>query len=166
MANKPFVVPMPTPIDVAITQPAAGTGDPLAPDVSWVEFFLNQEQLTKQATRVVALAPLENQSAAILTTPLATGALSTGRYRVSYYARITTPATTSSSLSITIGWTNDLQACTKTVGPETGNTRGSVLSGSLEIECDSPGVITYATAYVSVGGQVMIYKLRFRVEKL
>jgi hypothetical protein len=162
---KPFVVPMPTPLDVAITQPA-GKVDALAADVSWVEFFLNQEKLTRQATRVIALAPIEHQSAAIATTPLATGAVSTGRYRVSYYARLTTPATTSSSLSITLGWTNDGQACTKTFGPETGNTAGSVLSGSLELECDAPGVITYATAYVSVGGVVMVYKLRFRVEKL
>lgn len=165
MAIKPFLVPMPAPIDVAITQASAKV-PALAADESWIEFFRNQEALTKQATRVIALAPIDTQSAAIATTPLATGALSTGRYRVSCYARITTPATTNSSLSITIGWTNDGQACTKTLGPETGNTVGTVLAGSQELECDAPGVITYATAYVSVGGVVMVYKLRFRVEKL
>jgi hypothetical protein len=113
MANKLFVVPMPTPIDVAITQPGRQGRPRSRPMCHGWSFFSIRNSSPNRRRASSRSRRSRTRARRSLTTPLATGALSTGRYRVSYYARITTPATTSSSLSITLGWTNDGQACTQ-----------------------------------------------------
>lgn len=91
-----------------------------------------------------------------------------GDFRISYYAQVTTPATTSSALTITIGWKNGGIAQSKTFAPAslTGNTTASNDGDGLMIRADSGQAVTYATGYTSVGGTPMSYALDVFAESL
>ncbi|MCR4374149.1 MAG: hypothetical protein NUW22_04810 [Acidobacteria bacterium] len=107
--------------------------------------------LTAQAASIAATA--------IPLAPNAALATSDGRYRVLVYARVTRAATTSSSLAVTIGWTDGGIACTKAISAVTGNTTATVLQEQVVIRADKGTTINYSTTYASVGGVVMTYSL-------
>lgn len=107
----------------------------------------------------------DTQGAAIVTTAMYTPS-KTGLYRISWYLRITRAATTSSSATVTIGWTDAGQACTSAGAAVVGNTVTTVQSGSIVVSADSLTDLTYAVAYASVGATSMQYKLRVSVEAI
>lgn len=109
---------------------------------------------------------LTGQSAAIAATDCSGGGLNAGLYRVSYYARITQAATTSSSLTVTLAWTDDTLTPSYSGAAITGNTTTTVQSGSILIDVDGAKAINYSTAYASVGATSMQYKLSVVVEKV
>jgi hypothetical protein len=109
--------------------------------------------------------PLTQQSASIGTTTIPTGALGGGLYRVSWYARITTPGSVSSSLTITIGWTEGV-TLSASGAAMTGNTTGTVQSGSMLIRIDGSSPITYSTVYASAGATAMQYRLDVVLEQV
>lgn len=103
------------------------------------------------------------QPGALATTILWT-TTTAGVYRVTVYARVTQAATTSSSLTITIGWVESGVALTKTFAAITGNTVTTIDSQTIEIEVDKATNLTIAAAYASVGGVPMIWRATATVE--
>lgn len=109
---------------------------------------------------------LTAQSAAIGTTSLTLPALSGGLYRVSWYARITTPATVSSSLTVSIGYTESALSLSASGAAITGNTTATEQSGSVLIQTDPSAPITFSTAYATVGATGMAYRLSITCEQV
>lgn len=136
------------------------------PDV-WVKYFQSQSDATNLSPSV-ASTPVSatTQSASIGTTAIPTSTLSAGLYRVSYYARITRAATVSSSLIVTIGWTESGVSLLQSGAAITGNTTFSLQNATWFIQIDNSSPITYATTYASVGGTTMQYKLVVALEAI
>ena len=133
-----------------------------------VDWFLEQQNRTNDSPEQLARTALTGQVASIATTPVAMPDLTTGTYRISVYARITTAAVTSSSLSVTISWTDGGIACSKTFAAAmTGNTTATTGEPFvLIVDIDANAAISYATTYASNGAGEMAYKLTIIVEKL
>jgi hypothetical protein len=108
---------------------------------------------------------VSGSSASIATTPAFT-TLDAGMYRVTFYARVVTAGTISSSLTVTIGWTDEAVSCTKASAAATGNTTGTTVIGELLIRSDQAQAITYSTTYASAGATAMQYDLVVVVEQV
>lgn len=144
-----------------------GQRDPLEGTIplSWIQYFTSQSQqinAAPQSSKKIILA----QSAAIATTSIPNPSSSSGAYRVSYYTRITTPATTSSSLTVTIGFTDNGVAESFSGTAITLNTVLAAQTNTYLIFSDAAAPITYSTAYASVGATPMQYKLMVVLEQL
>lgn len=124
--------------------------------LEWITALIGDVDASPARVETVSV---ENQGAAIGTTAIPTPALAAGLYRVSYYARITRAATTSSSLTISIGCTETAVSVTFSGAAMTGNTTATVQSGSVLIRIDASTPISYSTAYASSGGTSMVYRL-------
>ena len=142
---------------------------------TWFEYFLRMQDRVQTGSYAVGglFDTLTDQTAAIAATSLTistptglTTKLSKGLYRVSTYARITQAASTSSSLTVTLGWTDGTVACTSSGSAVTGNTTATTGSQSVVIRSDADGSVTYATAYSSSGGTAMQYRLDIVLEQL
>ena len=114
----------------------------------------------------VSATDLSGQAASIAPTALPIGSISHGVYRISYYARITTPATTSSSLTVAIDWPDSSVSCTFTGAAITGNTTATFQQDIVTMDVDANGPIQYSTTYASVGATPMAYKLVITCEKV
>ena len=128
--------------------------DDLVPDV---------DKAAKQEIHISKTA----QGASIGTTSFGLGTVHPGIYRVNCYARITRAASTSSSLIVTIAWTDGSVSQTHSFTALTGNLTTTTLKGPpLVIRVDASSVISYATTYASVGGTSMIYRADLVLESL
>lgn len=132
----------------------------------WAEWLSSLSQTVDTTPARLAEVTLTTQGAAIGTTGIPSGALAAGLYRVSWYTRITRAATTSSSLTVTIGWTESGVSLTTSGAALTGNTTGTVQSGSVLIRIDQGTPVTYATAYASSGATSMQYRLDVVLERV
>lgn len=132
----------------------------------WVRALQFQSEAIQAAPARVATAQLTGQTASIGTTVLSTDPTATGLYRITYYFRITTPGSTSSSLSCTFSWTDDGVPVSATTAAVTGNTTTSFSSGSLLVSGDQASSVSYATTYASVGATPMEYKLSVILEAI
>jgi len=160
---------LPIPLNDAIANPTRpeflGHGakkDPLAGRITdaWVRFFSSLTQtiaVNPQTTRTVQLS---GQKTSLAATAIPSSLLSLGLYQVAYYAAVSQAASVSSSLTVTIQWTDRGQTMSS-VGPAiTGNTLTTFQSGDLAlIHCDGATTVTYATTYASVGATPMLYYL-------
>lgn len=113
-----------------------------------------------------ATVNLTQQTASIAATPLPIASLPPGLWRISVYARILVPATVSSSLEVTIGFTDGGVSQSFTGAAIVGNTTATFQAITLMIRIDSATPITYATTYGSVGGTPMQYRLSVVAEEL
>jgi hypothetical protein len=118
----------------------------------------------QQASWALKNVTLTQQGAPIGPTPLPIGNLQAGLYRVSWYLRITQAASSSSSVTVTIGW-NDGGPLQLSGAPVTGNTTATVQSGMFFIHITA-APITYSTAYASVGATPMQYALLLALESV
>lgn len=109
---------------------------------------------------------LTGQNASIGATPLAQAALPAGLYRVSWYVRVTKVAVTSSSVTVTIRWTEGSQSLSLSGAALTGNLVTSVQSGMVFLLIDDGSPITYATTYASNGAGEMEYELVLNLERV
>lgn len=116
------------------------------------------------AAQMLRSVPLTAQAASIGATPVPIASVQPGLYRVSWYLRITTPATVSSSVSVTLGWTDGSVNCTRTGAAVTGNTTSTTQSGTELLRLDAATALTYATTYATVGATPMQYRLDLTVE--
>jgi hypothetical protein len=137
----------------------------------WVRYLQSIVDILNVAARKLALTSLTGQTASLSATALDTGALDPGVYRVSYAARITTAASTSSSVTITISWMDGNVAQTQSGAAMTGNTTTTQQNASFLIHVgpntlSSNDVVKYATTYASSGGTAMQYSLYVMVESL
>lgn len=114
---------------------------------------------------IVATATASTQSASISATNFAILLVQPGVYRLSMAAQITRAATTSSSLTVTFGWTATV-ACTTSSTAITGNTTATTGSLTYLVRVDEATAITYATTYVSVGAVTMRYTLDVLCEQV
>jgi hypothetical protein len=131
------------------------------------------EKWLNQLTLAIGSAPLRRgsvslsaQSASIGATAIPAGALAAGTYRVSYYARVTTAAATSSSLTVTLAWTDGGVAQSAAGAAMTGNSTTTNQTGSVLISVDAGSSITYETTYASNGAGEMRYALTVLVEQV
>lgn len=131
----------------------------------WYVYFRDQNVLV-DATPQSVIPPLEltAQAASIGTTALPTATLAPGLYRATYYARITQAATSSSSLEVTLTWTDGAVACSFTGAAITGNAVTDLQSDTLLIEIDQASPISYSTTYATSGATAMLYKLSIVLE--
>lgn len=127
--------------------------------LSWLNWFTSLQTDVGAAPVRRKTVTLTGQAASIGATAIPLGSLASGLYRVSYLARVTTPATTSSSLVVTVGFTNGGVACSLSGTAMTGNTTSTVQSGSQLVAIDRASPVTYATTYASVGATAMVYSL-------
>lgn len=100
-----------------------------------------------------------NQTASIGATALPTESLSSGLYSVTFYARITTAAAVSSSLTVTLLWTENGDALSTSFPAITGNTTLTADSGTFLMSIDAASPLSFSTTYASVGVPVMAYSL-------
>lgn len=147
-----------------IQSPVAGA---LTLFLNWQQWFNELVQrVNLKPTRIGAPVELSAQGASIGATAYPAFTLSAGLYRVSYTARVTQAATTSSSLTVTIGWTEGGVSLTQAGAAMTGNTTGTQQNGTIVLRLDQAATITYATTFASVGGTPMRYRLDVLVEAL
>lgn len=114
----------------------------------------------------IGRATLTAQSASIATTAIATVALTAGTYQVSWYARITRAATTSSSLTVHVTSTDGGITVTQSGAAITGNTTGTAASGQFLVTVDAGTTLRYSTTYASAGATTMQYALDVRAERV
>jgi hypothetical protein len=126
---------------------------------TWEKSLSDMTDRIGMSSAIVANVSLSEQSAAISATNIPVSSLTTGLYRVNYYARITQAATTSSSLTVTIQWTDGGVSCNYVGAAMTGNTTATFQSASVLVLATQGTPIRYSTAYTSVGATSMEYKL-------
>jgi hypothetical protein len=125
-----------------------------------------QQQIDTSPSRLSGVS-LQTQGASIGTTAFPTGTLGAGLYRVQPYARITRAATTSSSLTVTVSFTESTLTLSTSWPALTGNTTGTILAGEPRlIRIDASTPVSYATTYASVGGTSMQYRLDLILERI
>ena len=173
---KPAPIPVTSAVITTEIDPTSG-GDLQTGLVSspWFEYFLQMQDRAEKSPYAIGTLfdMLTGQTAAIAATSLTistptglTTKLSKGLYRVSTYVRITQAASTSSSLTVTLGWTDGTVACTSSGSAVTGNTTATTGSQSVMIRSDADGSVTYATAYSSSGATAMQYRLDVVLEQV
>lgn len=164
---------------VGATTPAAVTSTTLA-TTGLATKYNNISTVSNGIPSEYATVDLTGQTAAIGTTTLyAVPASGAGQYRVSWNAKVTTAAGTSSTLgALTLVYTDpDGVVQTLTCGAQTSagaiatttttNTTAAVLIGlPLLLNCKASTNITYAMAYASNAAAAMNYNLHLKLEAL
>ena len=136
----------------------------LRPSRTWVDWFTTLARRADATVFRVQTVNLIGQGASVTATAVPISALTAGLYRVSYALRVTRPATSSSSATVTVGWTDGTVACAQAFAAVTGNTTATVQSGTALVRCDASSVITYAVVYASSGATSMQFALDVVVE--
>jgi hypothetical protein len=127
----------------------------------WISFLL-----TRVLSQVQSVASIHRiaLSASLGATTIYTPS-QPATFRVSWAVQVTTAATVSSSIAVTITWTANGIAQTKAFTANTGNTTATNDSGSWVIRPDSGLPIKYQTTYASVGATSMAHTLDVVVEQ-
>lgn len=125
------------------------------------------DQTAQSSQRLGAGIDLEDQSAAISSTPIFTEAIPAGIYRVTYYLQVTRAAGTSSSLGIEFSWEAFGVTQSEVSAIDIGNSLTTVVKGTFPIYSDANSPITFSTAsYASVGAPSMQYYVAVVLEKV
>lgn len=164
MASPTIPIPLQDPIarprDYA-RFPVGKSRDPLEGLItdSWIKYLTNQAQTIAGSPLKLSTVSLTAQTGSIAATPFGTGTTNSGLYIVWYQFHITTAAAVSSSLSVTLSWTQNGSALSKAFTAVTTNTTATTDSQSYMILSDAAAPITYATTYASVGAPAMAYEI-------
>jgi len=119
----------------------------------WQTFFrdLDATVTTKvvQTLRVIQFS--EPRTGNLPTTPITTtDPLKPGLYRVTVYVRVARPATTASSVLVTLFWTDGGVTCQRVLVPAvTGNVEDATGTGTALLRSDGNVPISLATTYTS-----------------
>lgn len=144
--------------------PLDGLPNPFARE--WRNYFQELQNTGQAAPQILHEESQTAKTAAIATTPLPLPSVSAGYYRISVYQLITAAAVTSSSLQVTIAWTDQSLAVARTLPAITSNTLAANDEASFPIHVDNASPITYAVAYASNGVNQMTYNLGVLVEQM
>lgn len=160
MSSSTFI---PTSIPIPLQEPIAEakTTNPLRGFItfSWIQWLTSIAQSISLTATAVGGANISDQSASVPATDLASSVLSAGLYEVKWYARITQAATVSSSLTVTIDWTEDGGAQSYTAPAITGNTTTTKQPDiQLFLPIDGASPVRYTLTYASVGATPMKFK--------
>lgn len=128
----------------------------------WLRGVTDAINLSPQVQTSVTGTP---QGASIGTTTLLADTGSAGLFRVSWFLRITQAATTSSSVAVTVAFTDGV-ALTVSGAAVTGNTTSSLQQQTVVVRCDPSSTLSYSTAYSSTGATAMQYSLSIAVERI
>lgn len=131
--------------------------------IAWLIALMTRVQNT---SNIFAIVSVTGQSASIGATAINPDTLAAGLYRVTFYARVTTPASVSSSLSVSFGWTENGVSCSASSAPATGNTTSTADSNTILVRSDGSTLLTFSTTYASVGGTPMQYRLDVVAERI
>lgn len=142
--------------------PLEGDEKPLSRD--WYLWLFALVALVQASARVVVATSLTGLSALIPATAL--NVTVAGVYRVSWTLRVTQAATVSSSLTVTIGYTDAGVVLSVAGAAVTGNTVTTVQSGSVLLRSDAASPVTFAVAYGSVGATPLLYKIDVTCEQV
>lgn len=139
-----------------------GDDKPVAHDsYIWLSGLVQQQQST---ARIVTAKRFVNQASSLAATGLnVTGA---GVYRVTWYLRVTQPASVSSSVTVTITATDQGNVCQQAGPAVTGNTVTTVQSGFVDVETDAASPVTVSAAYASIGATPLLYTLIVTCEQI
>ena len=138
--------------------------------VNGVGYLSSGKGWVPQIPATVAKVDLTGQNAAIAATTLyAVPAHMGGQYRISVDLKVTTAATTSSTLgAATVNYTDadDSVAVSglTAAASNSGNTTTTQTSGSVIVNAKGGTNIQYAIAYASVGATAMVYSAHIRVD--
>lgn len=147
--------------------PNLGLNLPAFNTPNW-DVLVNQNfQALDDSIQEVAAFDATLQGAAITGQLLVTPAKA-GLYRITAYAVVTRAASTSSSVNVTVGYTDSDSgaAITVTSTAQTGNTVGAICLATFVVNSINAVNILANTTYASVGGTTMQYAVHFRVEQL
>lgn len=162
MATSLPAPPLQTPIVEVRAAPGVFPGQMTKVFADWLRSLVQRAQVAAYALLTVALT---GQAASIAATDLAPSAAA-GLYRVTYRFRVSTAATTSSSLQFTVTSTEGGVSCTQNSAAYTGNVTTAPQSGSFLVHADASSPISYSTTYASVGATPMAYELDVVLEQL
>lgn len=113
----------------------------------------------------VSSAVRSAQSASVALTSLPTAGNS-GVFRFNYHADITVPAGVSSSLIVTVTYTQNTVAKSRSCTAITGNTNNTVFSETWPIAVDANTPVQYSTTYASNPAGIMQYGLVVWLEQV
>jgi hypothetical protein len=131
---------------------------------TWQVWFRNLTNTVNEAPSRIQTVSLVSQSASIGTTSIPSTTLTAGLYRVTWYLRISTAAGTSSSVTVTLGWTDDTVTMSLSGAAVTGNTTTTSQTQTSLLAVDNASPVTYATVYSSAGSPAMQYALDITLE--
>jgi hypothetical protein len=132
----------------------------------WLRWLSTLTTAVSAAPDRRATVALAGQAASLGTTALPVASVSAGLWRVSYFARITTVAGVSSSLTVTMSYTTGSIAQSDSGAAMTGNTTATHQFGTLVIRVDADTPISYSTTYASNAAGAMRYSLDLACEAL
>jgi len=180
-ANNNYQCTAPGAIGIGMVQPKTATTNQFVTAIA-ADGTVSQATYSNPGMVGYAVSDLTGQTAALTTTALATPA-STGAYRVSYYAKVTTAGTTSILggttgfvLNYTDGTDSVAQNLTLTEANQSGtilsigtgnvtNTTAAVIYGSAVVYAKTGVAMTYNLGYTSTG-TAMQYEIHVRLEAL
>jgi hypothetical protein len=132
----------------------------------WVPWFQNLFDTVNAQPERLQQVTLTEQSASIATTAIPLQKFPQGLYRVTWYVRITRAATISSDLTIRIRFLDGTVALFTEAALGAANTVTTWHSGTVVIQSDLDGPISYETVYSSAGATSMQYSIRVTLERL
>lgn len=132
----------------------------------WVQWEQQIVQAVNAAPQQITSVSLTGQASAITTTAINQPSVLEGTYRATYYVRKSQAATTNSTLTVTLGWTDGGVDCTGSGAALTLNTTAANQQGSFLFNADEDSDMTYAVAYGSTGAQSMQFDLTIIIEAI
>ncbi len=85
---------------------------------------------------------------------------------MSWYLRVTQPASSSSSVQVTVTATDQGNVCQQSGPALTGNTVTTVQSSNVEVLTDAASPVTVSVAYASIGATPLLFKLVVTCEQI
>jgi hypothetical protein len=131
----------------------------------WNAWLLALTTRISAAATVLRTTQLLAQVAAVVTTAAYTTSAA-GLYRVTYCLRVTQAATTSSSLTVTLGWVRSTVGLTLSGSALVNGGPASAQTQSMLVRADRASDLTFAVAYVSVGATPVKFELDVVVEQV
>lgn len=134
----------------------------------WQKYFRSQNQVTAAGPLRLNTITSATVNDAIGVTPITTGPIVTGMYRITAYATVMTVATTSSNLSATVFFTDNSVSKSATIfSGMNGNLTTTNASGTYTFRSDGgANPVSYSTTYASNGANEMAYQIVVILETL
>ena len=131
----------------------------------WANYLSGQGQLMEKFPARVSNVFLAGQTAAIGATDMTGGTLSAGRYRLGYYARVTTPEGFGATFQITLDWQDGGVTRTRAGAVISGSSTANYESADLPlIYVDALSPVRYAVTYTALG--TLVYSLDLVLEEI
>lgn len=133
----------------------------------WEAFFRLLQAMVQLMPRQLYANDVEGQAAAIGATAIPFPVDTSSLYRITARLRVATPADSSSTVTVTIRWTEKAGATAAQVSKTLAtNVLGDQVTLTELLEPDLTQPLTFEVAYASVGAQDLVYDLDVLLEDL